>query len=98
MRQLLIFILTIIVSAPSFAGCKDSTCDFYPKSPGEITIRFKDAPVSEVVDYINSECKDYMETIATQRPVALISLNFEAIECNSAAVIIKDFDSTEEKT
>jgi len=96
MRQLLIFILTIIVSAPCFAGCKDSTHDSYPKSPGHISINFKDVPVSEVVDYINTECKDYMETIATQRAEALISMNFEAIDCNSAAVIIKDFDSTEE--
>ncbi len=89
--------LAIIISAPSYAECDNSTKK-YPKQPGEISVSFKDAQASEVVEHINSACEEYIEPITTTRPEDLISLNFEAIRCESAAAIIQDFDSSPKKT
>lgn len=98
MKHLLIFSLSAVISISSYAGCDNTNAVSYPKQPGEISLHFDDVPVSEVVDYINSECKEYLEPIGIRNPDAIITVNFEAINCDGSAVIIKDFDSRNEKT
>lgn len=96
MNRIYIFLVSALVSTSGYASCDNADIHSPIKLPGDISLNFNDALVSEVVAHINSECKERMKSIEVKNPAALITLNFEAIGCESAAAIIKDYDSREE--
>ena len=93
MLKILINVSLMLFSVPIFADCDDSNPKIYSRSALDIALDFYDARVSDVIEYINSECQDRIDPIESSNPEALITLKFEAIPCEGAAAIIKDFDS-----
>lgn len=98
MNRLFIFVVSGFISVSSYAGCDDVSGSSHPKMPGEITLNFHDARVSEVVNFINLECQEYQKPIEASNPDSLITINFAAIRCEGAAAIIEDYALSEEQT
>ena len=85
-------ILTILISALF------SSLVYANDNASVIDMHIKAKPLSEAVELLNSKCLGEVEPVVVENPSALISLNFKQMPCETAALIVQDFDKKKKAT
>lgn len=86
--KFLVPILSVFFSASVFATSDELTVEMH----------VTDVKLSDAVELIHSKCKGWISPLVVEHPEALISINFDQIECRALVVIVKDFDSNPAET